>query len=149
MSKAEDELIFQCRAFNLFPEREHRFHPERKWRFDLAFPDLKLAVEVEGGLWVNGRHNRGAGFREDLHKYNSLALQGIALLRFLPEQMRSLEAIMVIKQFAENKAQRVGSRGAGPGSSAGPAPFLIIEEDPGAEPSKARGAPDSQAKRRK
>ena len=49
----------------------------------------------------------------------------------------------------KDRAQRVGSRGAGPGSSAGPAPFLIIEEDPGAEPSKAHDAPDSQAKRRK
>lgn len=150
--KAPDPFPALCKAAGLpEPSKEFRFHPLRLWRVDYYFPEFGLAVEKEGGAFAKkpGRHNRGAGFREDLHKYNSLALQGIALLRFLPEQMRSLEAIMVIKQFAENKAQRVGSRGAGPGSSAGPAPFLIIEEDQGAKPSRAHDAPDSQAKRRK
>ncbi len=69
------------------------------------------------------RENPDADLHEDLHKYNALTLQGIALLRFLPEEIRSLEAILVIKQFAQ-KAQRVGSRGAGSRSSAGPAPVL-------------------------
>jgi len=121
----------------------------RLWRVDYYFPEFGLAVEKEGGAFAKkpGRHNRGAGFREDLHKYNALTLQGIALLRFLPEEIRSLEAILVIKQFAQ-KAQRVGSRGVGL-LAAGPAPSLSNQADPGAEPSKARGAPDSQAKRRK
>ena len=44
MSKPEDELLFQCRAYNLFPEREYRFHPTRRWRFDFAFPDMRLAI---------------------------------------------------------------------------------------------------------
>ena len=28
------------------PESELRFHPERKWRFDFAFPDHMVAVEL-------------------------------------------------------------------------------------------------------
>tara|TARA_R110002126_G_scaffold288065_2_gene441348 strand:+ start:900 stop:1049 length:150 start_codon:yes stop_codon:yes gene_type:complete len=28
------------------PEAEYRFHPTRRWRFDFARPDKKLAVEV-------------------------------------------------------------------------------------------------------
>ncbi len=149
--KAPDPFPALCKAAGLpEPRKEFRFHPLRLWRVDYYFPEFGLAVEKEGGAFAKkpGRHNRGAGFREDLHKYNALTLQGIALLRFLPEEIRSLEAILVIKQFAQ-KAQRVGSRGVGPGSSAGPAPFLIIEEDQGAKPSRAHDAPDSQAKRRK
>lgn len=35
------------------PELEHKFHPTRKWRFDGAWPDQKIAFEVEGGTWGN------------------------------------------------------------------------------------------------
>ena len=145
-SKAADPFPKMCLAAGLpEPRKEFRFHPLRLWRVDYYFPELGLAVEKEGGAFCHGRHTRGAGFREDLHKYNALTLQGIALLRFLPEEIRSLEAILVIKQFAQ-KAQRVGSRGAGL-LAAGPAPFLIDQADPGAEPSKAHGALDGGEER--
>ena len=140
--KAPDPFPAMCKAAGLpEPSKEFRFHPLRLWRVDYYFPELGLAVEKEGGAFSDGRHTRGAGFREDLHKYNALTLQGIALLRFLPEEIRSLEAILVIKQFAQ-KAQRVGSRGAGL-LAAGPAPSLSNQADPGAEPSKAHGAQGS------
>lgn len=125
--KPKEQDLFQalCEAAGLpEPVKEFRFHPLRRWRVDYYFPEFGLAVEVEGGAFCGGRHTRGAGFREDLHKYNALTLQGIAMLRFLPEQVRSLEAVLVIKQFAEDKAQRVGSRGAGGGTSSGPTPSL-------------------------
>lgn len=31
---------------------EYRFHPFREWRFDYAIPELKIALEVEGGTSV-------------------------------------------------------------------------------------------------
>jgi very-short-patch-repair endonuclease len=61
---------------------EHRFHPERRWRFDIAWPDLKVAVEVEGGVFVRGRHNRPTGFINDCEKYNAAAVMGWRVLRF-------------------------------------------------------------------
>ena len=64
------------------PEREYRFAPPRRWRFDFAFVDLMLAVEVEGGTWVSGRHNRGAGFERDCIKYNTAVNMGWRVLRF-------------------------------------------------------------------
>ena len=115
-----------CQAAGLgLPIKEHNFHATRKWRVDYFFPELNLAVEIEGGAFCQGRHTRGAGFREDLRKYNALTLQGIALLRFLPEQMRSLEAISTLCAYQfdkqeKEKAQRVGSPGAGRLTSAGP-----------------------------
>jgi hypothetical protein len=44
------------------PIREYRFAPPRRWRFDLAWPSLRLALEIEGGTWTGGRHVRGNGF---------------------------------------------------------------------------------------
>ena len=78
-------------------EQEVRFHPERHWRFDLAWPDFKLAVEVEGGVFANGRHSRGKGFTEDCVKYNSAIQLGWRVLRFTTEQVTQGQAVSVIK----------------------------------------------------
>ena len=73
------------------PEVEHRFSPPRRWRFDHAWPARKVALEVEGGVFMvgGGRHSRGAGFRKDLEKYNEAAAQGWRIVRVLPEQLES------------------------------------------------------------
>lgn len=63
------------------PVREYRFHDTRNWRFDFCWPDHMLAVEVEGGVWANGRHNRGSGFIADCEKYNAAAILGWRVLR--------------------------------------------------------------------
>lgn len=64
------------------PEREFMFHAERKWAADLAWPDRRLLVEFEGGIYSNGRHVRGVGYENDCHKYNAACLSGFRLLRF-------------------------------------------------------------------
>lgn len=63
------------------PTTEFRFHPKRRWRFDLAWPELMCAVEIEGGVWIQGRHNRGSGFIADCEKYNEAILLGWRVLR--------------------------------------------------------------------
>jgi very-short-patch-repair endonuclease len=67
------------------PTREHRFDAVRKWRIDYAWPSVKLAVELEGGAYTQGRHTRGSGFTGDMEKYNALSEQGWTLLRFVPD----------------------------------------------------------------
>ena len=63
-------------------QQEVRFHPTRKWQFDFALPALKVAIEVEGGVFSGGRHTRGAGYIKDCEKYNAATLMGWSVLRF-------------------------------------------------------------------
>jgi hypothetical protein len=80
------------------PVAEHRFHVERKWRFDYAWPVLKIALEVEGGVWTNGRHTRGAGFLKDCEKYNAAAVMGWRVLRVTPATLRTADTCEMLRR---------------------------------------------------
>lgn len=94
-------------------ELEHRFHETRKWRIDIAFVEQRLAIEIEGVTAEGGRHQRIAGFREDIKKYNELMLAGWRLLRFLPEMVSSGHAVTTIKRALEARSNHGGESGAG------------------------------------
>ena len=70
---------------------EYRFHPVRKWRFDAALRHngLMVAVEMDGGLFVRGRHSRGAGIVKDMEKLNAATLLGWRVLRYTPQQIKA------------------------------------------------------------
>ncbi len=65
---------------------EYKFHPTRRWRFDFCNPLHKMAVEIDGAVWSNGRHTRGSGFIKDMEKLNAAAVLGYSVLRFTPQQ---------------------------------------------------------------
>lgn len=78
-------LADQCRAFDLpEPVAEHAFAASlgRKFRFDWAWPERKIAVEEDGAVWVQGRHTRGSGFLRDCEKTNLAAEMGWRVFRF-------------------------------------------------------------------
>jgi hypothetical protein len=93
-----------CRALSLpIPEIEYRFHQRRKWRFDYAWPDRLVALEVEGGAWVGGRHNRGLGFLRDIEKYNEAVLAGWCVLRCTPKDIKTGAVFDLLKRaFGES-----------------------------------------------
>lgn len=80
------------------PIAEYRFHPSRKWRFDYAWPDKLVALEVEGGVWSGGRHTRGAGFLKDMEKYNEAAGLGWAVVRCTPSSLWHLATLNVLRR---------------------------------------------------
>lgn len=80
------------------PEREVVFALPRKWRFDLAYPDLMLAIECEGGTFVTGAHSRGRHFESDCDKYNEATLKGWRILRFTTDQINDGRAVQVIER---------------------------------------------------
>jgi len=98
-SVGEKLLDLQLRAEKISGyDREYQFHPTRKWRFDFAWPLEKFAVEIEGGVWSNGRHNRGKGFIEDCIKYNEAVMLGWRVIRVTTEMVKSGEAMAYIER---------------------------------------------------
>ena len=95
--RAQVDFLTACRTIGLpAPIAEMRFHPARRWRFDFAWPDHRVAIEIEGGVWTGGRHTRGSGFVADCEKYNRAALAGWTVFRMTAEQVKDrawLEAI--------------------------------------------------------
>lgn len=85
---------------------ELMFHPERRWRFDVACHSASIAIEIEGGVFVRGRHSRGAGMIGDMEKYNAAVVLGWRLLRYTPQQMAA-------GVFIEDVRAMIASRGAG------------------------------------
>lgn len=79
------------------PEREFYFHPERRWRFDFAFPSSRVAVEMEGGTWTGGRHARGSGVAGDCEKYNAATMLGWSVLRYTTTDIR-VKPVQVVEE---------------------------------------------------
>ncbi len=85
------------------PVSEYKFCSFRMWRNDFAWPDHKLALEIEGGAFTKGRHTRGAGFIKDMEKYNQLAMQRFYLIRVTPSEIQNGRAAELINDFFRGK----------------------------------------------
>jgi hypothetical protein len=93
LSPGEETFALHCKAHGFTPEREYRFCEGRRWKFDFAFPENMVAVEIEGGIWSGGRHTRGAGYTKDLEKYNTAARLGWKVYRYTTEMVTAGTAI--------------------------------------------------------
>ena len=82
---------------------ENKFHDTRKWRIDFAIIDLKIGIEIEGGVWSGGAHTRGKGFIEDMEKYNAAVTFGWVILRFTPQDLNKITTFETIKKVVELK----------------------------------------------
>lgn len=79
-----------CKADNVPPPvMELVFAPPRKWRFDFAWPDHKIALEVQGGAHIRGRHSRGPALRLEHEKLNAAAVAGWRVLFAMPDTLGS------------------------------------------------------------
>ena len=93
-------LSQQCVAIGLpQPETEVRFHPVRKWRADLLWrePHVRLIVEVDGGLFVAGRHSRGATREKDMEKAAAALALGYRVMHVSPRHVRNGQAVSWIE----------------------------------------------------
>lgn len=85
------------------PQREYKFLDDRRYRIDFCYPYVKLAIEIEGGVWSNGRHTRGAGFIGDMEKYNLLVENGWWLLRYMPGKVDFSQIRKVYNSLKETR----------------------------------------------
>ncbi len=89
------------------PVREHRFHPVRRWRFDYAWIDHKVALEVEGGVWTGGRHTRGAGFVGDMEKYNAAVVAGWRVVRVVPGKLCASATVGMLESLLQSEKKEL------------------------------------------
>lgn len=99
-AKAKREALESAMALHIRADklenglrREFAFDPVRKWRFDFAYPAIKVALEVEGGVHSGGRHTTGTGFTQDVEKYNAAALAGWLVIRATAAHVKSGVAV--------------------------------------------------------
>jgi very-short-patch-repair endonuclease len=87
--KAQDELVLSpmqvllgihCKELKLYPIYEHQFC-ERMWRFDMAFPEWRVAIEISGGNYSGG-HRRGKDQEDEYAKLNYAQRIGWRVLQF-------------------------------------------------------------------
>ncbi len=80
------------------PVREFPFAHPRKYRADFAWPDARLLVEVEGGVYRGGKHGTVTGIKGDIEKGNVAVLLGWRVLRFHGDQIRDGSALSAIEE---------------------------------------------------
>lgn len=105
MSEIEETLAWQLKALKIPFEREVKLIPDRRFRFDFVFERVKLAVEVDGGVWTSGRHTRGKGWEADAEKSALAAALGYRVIHFSGPQVNRGEAFTMIEACLD------GSRG--------------------------------------
>ena len=97
--KAEISL----KEYGLKYEKEYKFHPSKKYRFDFAFIDDFIAVEIEGGTFCRdqgSRHIRGVGYRKDCEKYNAAVKLGWRVLRYTTDMLAD-DDFCIVKDVKE------------------------------------------------
>lgn len=84
--------------------KELEFCPGRKWRFDYALPEVKIAVEVEGGTYKTRtyRNKDGVLITTTGGRHNSATVLGWRLIRVVPAELLTNKTIDLIRQTIKN-----------------------------------------------
>ena len=69
----------------LRPTRSQCYLPPTKLEFDFAWPELKIAIEVQGGLHRRGGHTTAAGIKRDMYKMCIAQSKGWILYQIPPD----------------------------------------------------------------
>ena len=97
-SRLEHDLLQQIHLAGLpKPEMEYRAIPGRRFRFDLAFIEQMLLIEVQGGIWTGGKHGRGAGIETDQEKLNLAVIEGWRVLQVSSNHVKNGKALIWIR----------------------------------------------------
>lgn len=104
----EEAFLSALLEFGHKPQREHKFFPGRRWRFDFAYPERKIAFEIEGGLFsARGGGHSGAGLNKDCIKYNAATMKGWSVYRFTTKDFRVRNGQTELKEYGRGVVQCV------------------------------------------
>jgi hypothetical protein len=98
VSALEEALWLQITADPAlpWPEREFRFAPPRRWRWDFSWEPDRLAVEVQGARWK--RHGEKRDQSKSFEKLNEAALLGWKVLQVNAEMIADGTALELIRR---------------------------------------------------
>lgn len=103
MSNAEDQFLNQIKAAGIpLPWREYPVCEGRAWRFDFAWPDMMLAVEINGAVYARGRHARGKGLENDYRKLGEALALGWSVYQCSSGMVASGEAIETVGRIMQH-----------------------------------------------
>lgn len=96
----QTQIFLRLLAARRLPEPvpEHRFAAPRKWRIDWAWPDQKVALEIQGGIFSRGRHVRGGAMLKEWEKLNCGAGLGWRFLFCQPTELCHIRTIDEIEK---------------------------------------------------
>lgn len=98
-------LAYWCNEQSVELQQEYRFDEKRKWRFDYAIPALKIAIEYEGGVFMDrSGHNSAAGIQRDIDKYTRAQALGWKIIRTTAANYKT--AIESIKQIVQTQNEK-------------------------------------------
>jgi len=77
----------------------------RKWEADFAYPEYRLLIEIDGGIWRRGggAHSHPSAILRDIDKANDAAYLGYHVLRFTTDHVRHGHAIRYLTQVLESR----------------------------------------------
>lgn len=71
---------------------------QRKFRFDYYWPEFRLALEIEGGIFTRQAHGSIRGILRDKEKYSLAASAGVRVIAVPPNLMLKTQTFDMIKQ---------------------------------------------------
>lgn len=81
--------------------------PGRRYRFDCAHRELKIAVEIQGGVWMPKSGHSRLGRLRDMEKSNLVQLEGYWAFEFTPQQFKSGEAAKFLIIAARTRMEAI------------------------------------------
>lgn len=107
----EESFLFQVKLLQLpEPARNFRFHPVRKWEIDFAWPELRMGIEIQGGVWSGGKHGRGSGIVKDMEKHNALLDLRWRVWMYTPGEVTRGEALQHIAPLVRSASSALLKR---------------------------------------
>ena len=77
MNALEEMFALQCEQAGFpAPLREYAAVPGRRFRWDFAWPEQRVLVEINGGTYAHMGHSTGSGIARDYEKSNLAMLAG-------------------------------------------------------------------------
>lgn len=96
----------------LYPEIElvtqHRIIPNRQYRFDFAHIDSKVAIEIQGGIWIKSGHTSGRGLRNSYEKLNLAHCRGWVVFQLSSDMINYTWLTIIYLAIVDRQKNKVG-----------------------------------------